>query len=201
MASLPPLRATSSHFSLVFLRRRATERATQAWREDIETRSSGRRTFRLSTARSRPGIRPQLRRVAQGVAARFFQLLRGHAMVTPFLKERWGWTDSDQCWWCERGRQSKEHLFKECTAWTAEIGELWRAVGETSGRKKRADEPFKSREGFGYKVRQARARPSNTSIRDLLSDDRYTDAVLTFLREVRGWGKLKQDHCVYKRQE
>ena len=38
---------------------------------------------------------------------------------------------------------------------------------------------FKSR-GFGSRVRQARARPSNTSIRDLLSDDRYTEAVLDF---------------------
>ena len=53
------------------------------------------------------------------------------------------------------------------------------------GRREQADEPFKSRKGFGYKIRQARARPSNTSVRDLLSDDRYTEAVLSFLRETK----------------
>ena len=50
MATLPPLRATTRHYSLAFLRRRATERATTAWRKDIETRNAGRRTFRLPTA-------------------------------------------------------------------------------------------------------------------------------------------------------
>ena len=49
---------------------------------------------------------------------------------------------------------------------------------------------FRRRKGLGFqvrarpstfRVRQARARPSNTSIRDLLSDGRYTEAVLAFL--------------------
>ena len=35
VASLPPLRATRRHFSLAFLRRRATARATQTWRRNI----------------------------------------------------------------------------------------------------------------------------------------------------------------------
>ena len=43
-----------------------------------------------------------------------------------------------------------------------------------SGNREPSDEPFKSRKGFGYRVRQARARPSNTSVRELLSDGRYT---------------------------
>ena len=112
-------------------------------------------------------------------------MLSGHAMITPFLKERWGWTRSDVCWWCSDGRQSRENLFKECRAWTTEIKELWTAVGKASGRRERSGESFKSRRGFGYRVRQAVARPSNTSIRDLLSNDRYTEAVLGFLRNTR----------------
>ena len=80
----------------------------------IENRNAGRRTFRLSTASSRPNLRPRLRRAAKSVAARFFQLLSGHAMMAPFLREKWGWTDSDRCWWCERGRQSREQ-----PAWVA----------------------------------------------------------------------------------
>ena len=99
-------------------------------------------------------------------------------MIDPFLKERWGWTESDVCLWCSDGRQSREHLFKECRAWTTEIKELWTAVGKASGRRERSDESFKSRKDFGYRVRQAVARLSNTSVRDLLSNDRYTEAVL-----------------------
>ena len=72
---------------------------------------------------------------------------------------------------------------KECTAWKREIRELWAAVGEASGG--RTGDPLKSKKGFGYRVRQARARPSKTSIRDLLSNDRYTGAVLAFLEATR----------------
>ena len=58
-ASLPPLRVTRRQFSLAYLRRRATERTTRRrWREDIEESNAGRRSFRLPTATSRPGIRP-----------------------------------------------------------------------------------------------------------------------------------------------
>ena len=52
-------------------------------------------------------------------------------------------------------------------------------VGEGAGR------PFRSRKGFGFHVRQARARPSNTTVRELLSNSRYTEAVLVFLEETR----------------
>ena len=53
------------------------------------------------------------------------------------------------------------------------------------------DRPFRSRKGFGFHVRQARARPSNTTIRELLSDDRYTEAVLDFLERTRV-GEVKE---------
>ena len=58
-------------------------------------------------------------------------------------------------------------------------------MGKASGRREQTDEPFKIKKGFGHRVRQARARPSNTSVRDLLSSDRYTEAVLRFLRDTR----------------
>ena len=112
-------------------------------------------------------------------------------MIAPFLKERWGWTDTDICWWCNRGRQSSEHLFKECSSWKREIRELWNTVEELSGRREQTGGPLKSRKGFGYRVRQARARPSNTSIRDLLSSEQYTGAVLRFLENTRV-GEVKE---------
>ena len=112
-------------------------------------------------------------RAGKGVASRFFQLLSGHAMIAPFLKEKWRWTDSDRCWWCNGGRQSRDHLFKECVMWKKEIDELWKEVGRISGRRGegengRDEGPFKSRKGFGFHVKQARARPSNTTVRELL---------------------------------
>ena len=58
-------------------------------------------------------------------------------------------------------------------------------VGEASGGKTGGGDVPKSRRGFGYLVRQTRARPSNTASRNLLSDDRYTDAVLRFLAAAR----------------
>ena len=65
------------------------------------------------------------------------------------------------------------------------------AVGEASGSRAQVSDPLKSRTGFSYRVGLARARPSNTLIRDLLSDDRYTEAVLVFLKATRV-GEVKE---------
>lgn len=128
----PPPWGSTRRYSLAFLRRRTTERAAQQWRQDIETKNAGRRTFRLPTAASRPAIRPRLCRAHRDLATRLFQRLSSHALTAPFLKERWGWTETDKCWWCGRGRQSREHLFKECPTWKKEIRELWNKVGDAS---------------------------------------------------------------------
>ena len=170
-ATLPPLRGTRGRLSLAFLKRRITEGVCRRWIEDTTARmkgkNGGRGAFVGPDKRARPRIRAPLRKTEKGVAARFFQLLSGHAMIAPFLKDRWGWTDSDACWWCDGGRQSRDHLFKECRKWKKEIEELWNEVGRISGRREEGKGPFKSRNGFGFHVRQARARPSNTSVRDL----------------------------------
>ena len=76
-------------------------------------------------------------------------------------------------------------MFKECGAWKGEIRELWEKAGKISGRsdgEEGTDRPFRSRKGFGFHVRQARARPSNTR---LLSNEKYTKAVLDFLGKTR----------------
>ena len=78
--------------------------------------------------------------------------------------------------------------FLRSAAWEKEIRELWSTVGRLSGKKGAKEgmgEPFKSRRGFGFQVKQARARPSNTTVRELLSNNRYTEAVLVFLRKTR----------------
>ena len=80
---------------------------------------SGEGTFRPPIPTARPGIRPYLRGEYKAVMARYYQLLSGHAMTAPFFKV--GQDGQDACWWREKSRQSREHLFIEHTAWTKEI--------------------------------------------------------------------------------
>ena len=59
---------------------------------------------------------------------------------------------------------------------------------EATGKRGSAEEgSFRSRRGFGF---QARARPGNTAIRDLLVDVRYTEAALAFPAGTRA-GEIK----------
>ena len=69
-----------------------------------------------------------------------------------------------------------------------------------SGKKAEDGGPFRSRRGFGFHVRQARARPSNTTVRELLSDSRYTEAVLVFLEKTRV-GEVKEGVICNKWQD
>ena len=34
------------------------------------------------------------------MVSRFFQLLSGHAAIGPYVKEKTGTIQSDECWWC-----------------------------------------------------------------------------------------------------
>jgi hypothetical protein len=64
----------------------------------------------------------------------YYQLMTGHTIIAPYLKERLGKIDSDRCWWCEIGkRQSLEHLFKECMYWKDDMKDLWRRVERDVG--------------------------------------------------------------------
>ena len=89
-ATLPSLRGTQGRLSLAFLKRRITEGACRRWIEDtkirMERKEGGRGAFVGPDKRARPRIRAPLRRTRQGVAARYFQLLSGHAMIAPFSR-------------------------------------------------------------------------------------------------------------------
>lgn len=71
--------------------------------------------------------------------------------------------------------------------WKTEIRKLWRTVGSIAGRREcpEATAIYKSRKGFGYSVRCSTVRPRNLSIQDLLSDDRFTGAVVDFLKDTK----------------
>ena len=108
-------------------------------------------------------------------------------MMAPFLKDKFGWIESDSCWWCSGGRQSREHLFKECKTWKEEIGTLWKEMSEISGmcERKCSGNVYKGRKGFCFGMERRSVRPGNCS------DDRFTEAVLKFL-ENTGVGKVKE---------
>ena len=115
-------------------------------------------------------------------------------MIAPFLRDKYGWVESDQCWWCSGGRQSREHLFKECRTWKEEIRELWKRVGEISGEGRRESGragPRKRSKGFGFRSREYRVGPGNCPVWKLMCDPLFTDAVLNFL-EKTDVGKIKK---------
>ena len=68
--------------------------------------------------------------------------------------------------------------------WKTEIRELWMAAGSIEGRRELLEGAaiYKSRKGFGYAVRCSTVRPSNLSIRDLLSNNRLIGAVVDSLK-------------------
>ena len=107
---------------MAYLKRRRTEKAVRRWKESSTSRADRSRAFLDSKEGGRtrqadggkPKIRSELQIAPKAIAARSCQLLSGHAMATASLKEKWGWIDSDTCWWCSKGGRSKEHLFKEC---------------------------------------------------------------------------------------
>ena len=117
-----------------------------------------------------------LRRVPKPISSRYYQLVSGHAVIGPYLKDRIHRRDDDQCWWCGGGRQQTcHHLFIECRAWKPQIRRLWKDIGKAQE----------------WKYPRA---PSGK----WLWKEKSTEAVLAFLRDtrvgcVRAERKLSED--------
>ena len=176
-----------------FLKAMLRRRAVSSWRKSIIQRSGRRGPFTVPREGTVPRIPSALGGVERSLAIRFFQLASGHAMIAPFLKEKFGWVESSQCWWCSSGVQTREHLFKECRAWKNEIRTLWKEVGDISDADRTNDEResggsgrrVKRNKGFGFFTREHRVRPGNCRVGKLMSDIRFTSTVLAFLRNTQ----------------
>ena len=167
--------------SLTFLKARARARTYAAWREEIIRRRQGIRSFRAPAEGEILRILTELRGAPKELASRFFQLALGHAMIAPFVKEKFKWIEPDICWWCGSGRQTREHLFKRVSHMEERDSGLWKTVAEVSGCKGDVRSfSCKGRRGFflGWRTGQGRVarRPGNTSIRELMADRRFTEA-------------------------
>lgn len=151
---LPSQLAYTSAANLNRICAEAKRAETLAW---IRRKTGKRPGYKIP---KKPNMAPMLAR--KTIAARFYQLKTGHALIGPYLT-RIRARDTDECWWCEKGvTQTREHLFKNCERWKGEQDALWRAAGEAA-----KTEPRKMRR--------------NTSIRDLFADHRCTPAILRFL--------------------
>ncbi|KAI5785716.1 hypothetical protein FPQ18DRAFT_394394 [Pyronema domesticum] len=97
--------------SLAHLKRKTSYIKTTATKEWIKTSTSRSKAY---IPRDKTGIRKNLKNERKEIASRYYQLLTGHAVITPYLKEKLGKRESDTSWWCNSGkRQTREHLFKE----------------------------------------------------------------------------------------
>ena len=174
-----------------FMKAMFRRRAVDIWRDSIIRGGTRGRPYRIPREGMVPKIPAALGGARKSLASRFFQLASGHAMIAPFLRDKFNWVDSDQCWWCSSGRQSREHLFKECRAWKKEIRELWKRVGEISNTSTDAEVKSlgkrgkKRKKGFGFCSHEYRIRPGNCTVGRLMSDSRFTEAVLIFLESTQ----------------
>ena len=187
--------------SLAFVKSRSRKEANIEWREMIRGLSQVRGRSRYKRrSEGIPKIPELLRKALKAIASQFFQMALGHAMIAPFLKEKFGWVELDLCWWCTKSRQTREHLLKECSTWKEEIRKLWKEVAEAtenrltslgteSGRARRGGKGFGL--GSGFSRGRGGRRPGNTSIGMLLGDDRCVPAVLSFLSSTRV-GQVKE---------
>lgn len=104
-------RLAAERISAAFLKRRAAEGQHV---DGKMIRQNGTRERGLSKPKSKPRIRPHLWTMPKAFAGQFYQLLSGHAMTAPFLKEN-GDGLSQTSAGSGEGRQNLEHFSKECT--------------------------------------------------------------------------------------
>ena len=174
-----------------FMKAMFRRRAVDSWRESIIRGGTGRRPYRIPREGMVPRIPAALGRARKSLASRFFQLASGHAIIAPFLKDKFDWVNSDQCWWCSCSRESREHLFKECRAWKKEIRELWKKIGEISNTSQEAEDKSlkiggkKRRKGFGFRSHEYKVRPGNCTVGKLMGNPRFAEAVLSFLESTQ----------------
>jgi hypothetical protein len=60
----------------------------------------------------------------KSIAARFYQLRTGHALLGKYLR-RIGKRRDMKCWWCGHEYQTRDHRCKWCNRWKGEQMQLW----------------------------------------------------------------------------
>jgi hypothetical protein len=119
--------------SKTWLKRKASERKSEEAEQWVRPRVARNRAY-IAPKKRKFELRPEIRHIPKPLASRYYQLMSGHALIGPYMKEKLKKADSDECWWCDTGqRQTRENLFKECPKWKDEIRDLWRDVRKAVG--------------------------------------------------------------------
>jgi len=109
--------------SFAHISRRLTE---MKWEETVkEIDKIGRKSkhsYRYDLVRR--GGNSAVMKSRKSIAARFYQLNTGHALLGKYLR-RIGKRRDMKCWWCRHKYQTRDHLFKWSKRWKREQKRLW----------------------------------------------------------------------------
>jgi hypothetical protein len=81
--------------SMTFLKRKAAERRTKETADWIRPRVA---RSRACIAPRKFELRPEPWHPPKALASRYYQLMSGHALIGPYMKEKLKKSDSDECW-------------------------------------------------------------------------------------------------------
>jgi len=141
---------TNGEVSLVHLKRRISDKK---WKEVHEWFLARTKSRRFDVRRRGKAADPAPAKAPK--RARFYQLKSGQALMATHMKK----IKDDQCWWCFRSKQTREHLFKHCSTWQSQQNAMWALVAtETKCRKRR------------------------WKMVELFADERCSESILEFLR-------------------
>jgi len=141
--------------SLAHLKRRIGDKK---WKEAHEWSLARTKTRRFDVRRHKKATDPTPAKAPKRIAARFYQLKSGQALTATHMKKIKKQED-DQCWWCFRSKQTREHLFKHCSTWRSQQNAMWALVAKETKRRKR-----------------------RWKMAELFADERCSGPILEFLR-------------------
>ena len=117
-----PLRHLN-YVSFAHISRRLTETKWEESKEEIkELGKKSKHSYRYDLVKW--GGNKAVMTSKKSIAARFYQLKTGHALMGKYLR-RIGKRRDMKCWWCGHEYQTRDHLFKWCRRWKREQKRLW----------------------------------------------------------------------------
>jgi len=112
-----------NYISFAHIGRRLTETKWEESKEEIkEMGKKSKHSYQYDLVKR--GGNGAVMKSQKSIAARFYQLKTGHALMGKYLR-RIGKRRDMKCWWCGHEYQTRDHLFKWCKRWKREQKRLW----------------------------------------------------------------------------
>jgi hypothetical protein len=111
------------YVSFTHVSRRVTEMKWEESKKEIkEMGKKSKHSYRYDLVKR--GGNNAVMKTRKSIAARFYQLKTGHALLGKYLR-RIGKRRDMKCWWCGHKYQTRDHLFIWCKTWKQEQKRLW----------------------------------------------------------------------------